>query len=541
MITFAEAVRDWSRKTPTAPAWWIDVDGELRSISWQQIEQAMLQVARSLSERGLVGGDRLVTYLPNGLSWALIDLACNLRGVIHAPVDHRLPQSFANHAVLKIRASILESLESLFSNRIDLTDPTDQPKKSDEAIYRWSNSPQKKLSFDLLQIKVQPTDTATILFTSGTSREPQGVMLSYENLLSNTLGKLAALPQFSSDRRLNLLSFSHAYARTCELSTWALTGGSMMSVSSFEQLLKFAPQLRPTLLNAVPHVFQKLQRILENDLTHDERQQSLSRLLGDSMRGLASGGAGLPNSTYQFFDQLGLPIIQGYGLTEASPVVCSNRSANPTGDSVGPPIQNVGIRIDGDQQLFVKSLGVMKGYWENPIETALRIQDGWLDTGDRAEQLSNGTLRILGRCDDRIVLSTGHKLDPLRIEQRLIEKLGIRNCMLVGNHQRFVIAIVVTDSVDEAELLRAFGDLLGDFPDFCIPKRLILEQNDWTEAAGLIHRKGNLLRTAILDRYHHEIASVYCRSFGRKQVALNPRDQDKQTGDADQRGNEVQQ
>ena len=183
----------------------------------------------------------------------------------------------------------------------------------------------------------------------------------------------------------------------------------------------------------------------------------------------------------------------------------------------------------------------MRGYWENPIDTALRIQDGWLDTGDRAEQLSDGSLRILGRCDDRIVLSTGHKVDPLRIEQRLIEKSGIQNCMLVGNQQRFVSAIVVTDSVDEAELLRVFAEVLSDYPDFCIPKKLILDQNNWTEATGLIHRKGSLLRTAILEHYRNEIALVYCRSFGRKQVALNPRDQDKQAGDADQRGNEVQQ
>ncbi len=501
----------------------------------------MLLVAQSLCDRGLVAGDRLVTQLPNSLSWVLVDLACSLRGIIHVPVDHRLPASFADDAVLKTRASVLPTLESVFSSRSDLSGPFRSP---DHAVYRWSICPQIESSFDALKIAVRPNDVATILFTSGTSREPQGVMLSYENLFSNALGKLEALPQYSSDRRLNLLPFAHAYARTCELSTWALTGGSMMSVQNFDQFLMFAPQLCPTLLNGVPYVFQKLRNKLEAYLVHEERRQALQSLIGDSMRGFASGGAGLPTDTYHFFSQIGLPIIQGYGLTEASPVVCSNRSINPTSDSVGPPIRNTEVRIGDEQRLFVKGPGIMQGYWENTLETALRIQDGWLDTGDRAEQRPDGTLQILGRFDDRIVLSTGHKVDPLRIEHRLMEIPSIRNCMLLGIQQRFVAAIVIVeapDEIDERKLLQAIREQMFDFPNFCIPKRLIVDCQDWTEQSGLINRKGSLRRTAILEHYRNPIASVYCRSFGRKQVSLNPSNQNKQAADSNQGGDEVQQ
>jgi long-chain acyl-CoA synthetase len=367
-------------------------------------------------------------------------------------------------------------------------------------------------------------------------------MLSHENLVENARGKLDAVPQFASDRRLNILPFSHAYARTCELSTWALTGGSMTSVSSYDQLSTIGPRFEPTLINAVPSVFQRLEQELEYFETIEHRKRELTSRFGSRLRCLASGGAGLATKTFHFFRELGLPIIQGYGLTEASPVVCSNRSDHPLEDCVGPPILNTEIHIDADQKLFVKGPGVMLGYWNQPSATERRIKNGWLDTGDRAERLPDGSLRILGRTDDRITLSTGYKVDPAAFEQRLVGQTGIRNAMLVGNGQRFLVAIiVVADSDQENGLLESIREALVDCPDYCIPKRLIIETADWTVSSGMVNHKGGLRRDAIAEHYRHAIAAAYCSTLRRKQIALDPSNRDQQGGDGTEQGNEVQQ
>jgi long-chain acyl-CoA synthetase len=315
----------------------------------------------------------------------------------------------------------------------------------------------------------------------------------------------------------------------------------MMSVPSYDQLWAYGSRFEPTLLNAVPAVFQRLQQELERSVSTDYRKHELALRLGNKLRCLASGGAGLSSETFGFFQKLGFPIIQGYGLTEASPVVCSNRTEQPLPDCVGRPILHTEIRIDAEQRLYVKGPGVMLGYWNQPSATSRRIANGWLETGDRAEQRSDGTLRILGRTDDRITLSTGYKVDPAAIEQCLVGKFGIRNCMLVGSGQRFLIAIVVADSDQEMSLLQSIRETLVDYPDYCIPKRLIVEKNAWTESSGMVNRKGGLRRDAIAEHYRHAIAASYCSTLGRKQVTLNPSNRDEQGGDRTEKGNEVQQ
>ncbi len=535
MITLADAVEEWAKKTPTAPGWWIDIDGDLISLSWKQIEQACLLVARTLSERGLNTGDRLVSYLPNGIGWAMVDLGCALRGIIHVPVDRRLSERDLESVVEQTQGFLVRSVAEFFQTKEEGSLPDDL------AIYAWSIDHFETMDFDSLRNPIHPHDPANILFTSGTTGAPLGVMLSHENLIQNARGKLDAVPQFAWDRRLNFLPFSHAYARTCELSTWALTGGSIMSVHTYDQLWTYGPRFEPTLLNAVPSVFQRLERELAHSDSTQQRKQELTQYLGSKLRCLASGGAGLPSKTFRFFHELGLPIIQGYGLTEASPVVCSNRSDHPLDDCVGPPIVQNEIRIDAEQRLYVKGPGVMLGYWNQPSATACRIQNGWLETGDRAEQLSNGSLRILGRTDDRITLSTGYKVDPAAIEQRLVGKSGIRNCMLVGSGQRFLVAIVVSDREQDHDLLQSIRKTLVDCPDYCIPRHLIIEKNDWTASSGMVNLKGSLRREAIAEHYRHKIAATYCSTLGRKQVTLDPSNRNEQGGDGTEQRNEVQQ
>jgi long-chain acyl-CoA synthetase len=264
-------------------------------------------------------------------------------------------------------------------------------------------------------------------------------------------------------------------------------------------------------------------------------------LLGERLRVLAAGGAGLSQDLFLWFANLGLPIIQGYGLTEASPVVCSNRSDNPQSNCVGPAIRDTELHIDAEERLWVKGPGVMLGYWEDDAATKKRIIDGWLDTGDRAAWTSAGAICILGRCDDRIVLSTGEKVDPSVIEDRMLQLPAIRRALLIGHQQKFLAAIVISETADESLLLNQIQLHLRDLPRYCIPKRLIIVKDDWTHEAGLVNHKGTIIRSAILDKYRLEIGRLFHASLGRRQDTLDPCQTEQQADPQHQQRDGVQQ
>jgi long-chain acyl-CoA synthetase len=518
MLSLLDFLRKWGRETPDAPAWWVEAERDkLRSLSWLEVAQVVESFAAKLPE---APGERILSYLPNGLDWVIVDLACQLRGLIHAPIDVRIPSSQIDEFVDYLRPILV--LRSL-----------DIPPPFSRSYGRGAGGEGSHQAAE--------NQAATILFTSGSSGTPRGVMLSRTNLLHNALGKLEALPQFSSDRRLNLLPFSHAYARTCELSTWLLTGGSMLCASNFEDALRLAPIFKPTLYNAVPYVFEKIQRLLPQvDRPIEQRRGTFDDLFGGKMRVMASGGAGLMKETFAYFAELGLPIIQGYGLTEASPVVCSNRVDNPQADNVGPPIHDTELRIDEDQKLYVRGPGVMLGYWNDDEATRRKIVGGWLDTGDRAERLSNGSIRIFGRCDDRIVLSTGEKIDPAPIEERLLRLKAIRSVVLAGHGKSFVSAVIVSQEAEDLNLPRINSEL-NDLPNYAIPKRLIIESEDWTVESGLLNHKGAVIRRAVLDRYRLDLGRLYHPSLGRRQESLDPSQSDQQGRRAEDHRDHVQQ
>jgi long-chain acyl-CoA synthetase len=543
--TLADGLFYWARRTPDAPAWWMEHDGKIGSVSWKEVEQATIAFANRLLEKKkrlpLVDTDRgsstsdnqsfperVMSYLPNGIEWAIVDLACQILGFIHVPIDRRIPKSELDYYRSRIRPIFA------FDSKEDLADEIQQCLASSHLN-----------SFAKISTPRHST-VATILFTSGTSHRPKGVMLSHDNLVQNARAKLEAVPQLPTDRRLNILPFAHAYARTCELSTWLLSGSSMLSVSSYKQMSNVAPLYQPTLINAVPYIFEKIQQdiVASSQDRRRDRGRDRGRLresLGNSLRILASGGAGLSVNVFSFFEELGLPIIQGYGLTEASPVICSNRVADPKANCVGLPVRDTEIFMNEEQRLFVRGPGVMLGYWDDREATAHRIRNGWLDTGDRAVQLPDGTLRILGRCDDRIVLKTGDKLDPLEIEQRLLRIASVEHLVLIGHQEKFVSAIVVTNEVHEQNLLDQFRMKLSDCPDYAIPKRLILVRNDWSMESGLLNHKGAVIRPAVMDRYRLDIGRLYHPSLGRRQESLKPRQDQQDAGSAQQDRDSIQQ
>lgn len=420
---------------------WIDERGRL---SWQDIADRARQTAAELSEAGVSSADIVVTQLSNGLPAVINSLAINSLGASESPVDMRLGQEFALHAA--------EKLNSRY-------------------VIRESGIQQLELHPENRQNCWPRVDEATlILWTSGTTSEPKAVVITWSGVLENAKGKLSAAAQTNDDRRLTVLPLSHAYARTCDFATWLITGGILSAGNGWDGIERLGPIVRPTLMNAVPYLIDK---VLGPELCHVDGglseaarvQERLEQLGLDGLRILGCGGAALSESRFEQIKRLGIAPIQGYGLTETSPVICSASPEDARTGVVGRPIPGTEVRISDDGEIQCRGPGVMRGYWGDRAATAKRItEDGWFRTGDCGRFESDGMLKVSGRQDEAVVLSTGYKFWPLELEQRLSGIAGVRHVILRGNGTGLEAIIDAVEGISDEVLWQGLRKCQTEFP-----------------------------------------------------------------------------
>ncbi len=506
--------------------------------NWGQIAQWVFDACRHIEQLRLPHGSHIASVHANSADWIVLDLACQILGFVHVAIDHRWPDTTV--------ARLLEVSESSRYFSSSVTPQADFANQR-RAVQRLNLNVDRSVAViratDLEWLiersrAVSSDASAQMLFTSGTSGEPKGVVLTHRNLVSNALGKLDAAPQFETDLRLNILPFCHAYARTCELSTWVLSKSRLAIATDWSGFLVSARRLQPTLVNLVPH--------LVNRLTSQSKQvnapESVVAILGGKVRLLQVGGASLSDSLWYELAAAGLPPLQGYGLTEASPVVCSNRAGEQRPGTIGRAIKGVELKVDGERQLWVFGPNVMRGYYGDRQATQDRIRNGWLATGDLVEQDVEGHYRIIGRVSEVIVLSNGFKVSPELIEARLAAVPWIERVMIVGQDRPYIAAVLWpawaslpdeffstnsqrSSSLDQAVMLAAvakrFEVLLSDLPKFMRPRRFIV-QHDGIGAieadSELVNAKGVLRRRLVTEKLQPEIAKLYFgdKDFGDK-------------------------
>ena len=513
---------------------------DTKDYTWGELRDLCCSATTYLLELGVKPQDRVANLGCNSLAWVMLDLACSVLNAIHVPLDPRMGQQQRSDCL------------SLLDPKIVFEDGAYKGETTSRCSYRSLESliqQQSNTNCDDLRTLCVPAkadDVANILFTSGTTGAQRGVMLSHRNLVLNAQAKLDAMPQLPSDHRLNFLPFSHAYARTCELTTWLLSYSSMEVMHGIEAVLQNAKEAAPSLINGVPLFYDRLSRVWSQQ---EPTLDSLHQILGDRIRRLASGGAALNAKLRADFQGVGLPVFQGYGLTEASPVVCSNRvlcSSDKSDatweclDEVGPVVQGTQIRIDANSKLWVAGDGVMLGYWRDDTATRNKIIDGWLDTGDLAELVlrpeedgnclpesaseTTPCVRILGRDDDTIVLSSGYKIFPLELEQRLKTISWIEQCLLVGDKRPFPILLCVgsrerlSGSVNRHKegLLREVHEALAGVANYALPRDILVQEEAWTSVARLANFKGGLMRKRIEQRYALEIEAIYQKELSKR-------------------------
>ncbi len=460
---FAQLQRWLVSRSDSTALLWLDASGQLQQLKWPELYAVASACAQSIDQQGFKPGDRLLHQSGNTATGVIVALASMLQGTIEVPLD---PQADAvsAQAISQLVTGRWFELPDWLTNLTPATRFTD----SQPAIAPYDN----------------PSAAALILFTSGSTGEPKGVTLSYDNLFQNASGKLLAVPQTPGDVRLTLLPIWHAYARTCDLITWLLSGCSLAIGLGFADWLRLAPIVRPTLINTVPSMAQRIA-----DTEFASRSTSRLHLLG-------CGGAAMSEALFDPFTDRGITVIQGYGLTEASPVICSATPQNARPGYVGCPIAGCETRIDETGRLSVRGPGVMLGYWNPKTQAAEPLMDEWLDTGDYVTvSPEDGQFKILGRADDRLVLSNGRKLFPGPIEQSLQQIAGVRHALLLAQ-DRYVIAYLDADRSQRSTeyYVSAASQIVESFPDWQRPRSFRFLLTPLADHPELFSRKGTLKR-----------------------------------------------
>jgi long-chain acyl-CoA synthetase len=419
----------------------------------------------------------------------------------------------------------------------------------------------------------QMNELASIIYTSGTTGRPKGVMLSHANMLTNAHACLDTFEVRADDLFLSFLPLSHTFERTLGYYLAVMTGATVAFARSIPLLSEDLLTIRPTLLISVPRIYERihgaiklkldegspLKRMLFNlavetgwaRFEHEQGRgprkvsfllwpvlqklvaQKILDRLGGRLRVAISGGAALAPEISRMFVGLGLPVVQGYGLTETSPVISGNHMENNFPDSVGQPIRGVQVRLGEQNALLTKGPHVMLGYWNNPEATSAMIDaDGWLNTGDVAHISATGHIYITGRIKEIIVMSNGEKIPPGDMEIAILHDPLIDQVMIYGEGRPYLIALAVlnpevwlhiaakvgvrpdmpeslTDSNVLAKVLRRIARNLSGFPGYANVHRVLLLREPWSIENGLLTPTLKVKRAEVAQRFANEIKQLY--------------------------------
>jgi len=429
--------------------------GVWHDLSWTEYRRLADGAAAGLIELGVEPGDRVAILSENRPEWLIADHAMLSAGAVtvplHAPlsvaqVQYQLAHSGARGIILSGQSqaqkvwAVLGSLPELkFVACFDAIAPG--PVRTvtwSGLVHRGAGSEEVRRR----EANLSPETLATIIYTSGTTGNPKGVMLTHGNLLFNAAAALERAGLDQTDTLLSWLPYSHIYARTVDHYLTTLGGLTVALGGPVERLLDDLGQIEPTWLTAVPRFYEKVWASVEA-LAPDERRGRLHRLF-PRIKHLSSGGAPLPRHIAEGFFEAGIPLLEGYGLTETSPVITFNSRDSYRIGSVGTAVAGVEVRIAEDGEILTRGPHVMKGYWDNPQATVQTIgPEGWLHTGDVGRLDDDGFLYITDRKKDLIITSGGKNIAPAEVERLLVSHPYIDQAVVYGDRRAFVTALIV--------------------------------------------------------------------------------------------------
>ncbi len=541
-----------AKRQAAAPFLWAKRDGAYRPWTWQRVAGEARILARALSARGVGAGDRVLVVAENRPEWAIADLAIMTAGAITVPAyttnttqthAYLLNHSEAAAAVVstdRLARPLLPALAQAPALKLVVAmEPLSEAEQLTVPVLSWAEAlalgEQTAVATSDPVATLARDDLACFIYTSGTGGNPKGVMLTHGNILTNVAGALAVLETLDLSAEEVFLSFlplSHAYEHTAGQFLPMAVGAQIYYADGLEALASNFVEVRPTVVACVPRLYEVMrQRILrmtarqsglkaklfaktielgskayERPEAMSLAQRALNRLLdklvrdavrarfGGRIKALVSGGAALHYDVALFFAALGVPLFQGYGLTECAPVISVNGPGATKLHTVGRPIPGMEVRIAEDGEILARGPSVMRGYWRDDVGTSQVLRDGWLHTGDIGVIDRDGFLQITDRKKDIIVVSGGDNVAPQRVEGVLALQPEIDQAIVYGDGQPHLVALIVPD----AEFAKAYARRHGLQPELA----QLVQHKDFERALGEAVTRANE-SLSVIERVRH--------------------------------------
>jgi len=582
--TLDELFRERVRRSPDNVAYtqFDETEHAWVSLTWAELAVQVERWQVAFRETGLEKGDRVAICYRNSVEWVVFDQAALRLGLVVVPlytadradnIAYVIDDSgaklalFADQELWRQVSTTDEDVSSLTT--VLVFDEQDTEGSLVQRVDDWL--PELGQHFE--RGLAEPDDLASIVYTSGTTGRPKGVMLSHRNMLSNAYSGMRSVALRPSDRLLSFLPLSHTLERTIGYYAALMSGCSVAYNRSIPELADDMLQIRPTVLISVPRIFERIHNQIYTSLSKQSTfkrwlfssavrtgwrkfkvhqgianwhprlilikmfdsmvASKVREKLGGQLRFVIVGGAPLSEDVAKTFISLGVPLLQGYGLTESSPVVTVNTLEKNRPNSIGMLLRGVSVKLGDNDELWVRGDNVMQGYWRKSQATQEVIveedDERWLRTGDRASIDVDGFLHIIGRIKDILVLANGEKVPPPDIEAAISRDSLFEQVMVVGEGKSFLSALVVLNpdrwetacsskgwSVDTLNspdvqdyLVEKIAQQMEDFPGYAKIRKVAICEEEWTVDSGLLTPTLKIRRPKIAEHYSAKIEHLY--------------------------------
>lgn len=584
--TLDELFRERVRRSSSKLAY-SQFDGQANewiNYSWADIAKEVERWQVALRETGLAKGDRVAIHYRNSIEWVVFDQAALRLGLVVVPLYTADRADNIAYVIENSGAKLVLTLDTVTWQEVSDADEDVSCVETVLVFEQPGNTPSdsrvKLLSDWLPELGqhferglAEPDDLASIVYTSGTTGRPKGVMLTHKNMLANAYAGMRSVALTPQDCLLSFLPLSHTLERTVGYYAAMMSGSSVAYNRSIPQLGEDLLLIKPSVLVSVPRIFERIHNKIYASLSD---ASPIKRKLFDvaiaggwhafrTRQGLASwhprllfagvldrfvakpvreslggrldfavvGGAPLSADVAKTFISLGIPLLQGYGLTESSPIVSVNTKNQNRLGSIGLPLRGVDVKLMANDEIWVKGQNVMMGYWQNPEATAdCIVEDGderWLRTGDRGAIDKDGFIRIIGRIKDILVLANGEKVPPPDIEAAITREPLFEQVMVVGEGKSFlsVLAVLSEKLLNDlctqqgwpaeqrnaanlhAYLIEKISAQMEDFPGYAKVRKIHICDSEWSVENGLLTPTLKIKRPLITAHYAEQIAALY--------------------------------
>ena len=548
---------------------WLNPNNK-KTYTWEETQKNILKLSRIIKEN-IKEGDRCLLVSENRPEWFISDMAIMLSGGITVPAYTTYTEEDYKYLIEDCEPSLLivsnnEMLKKL-SNTINEKEFIKKVITLDELNKVIDNlhiiDEEKYLDFNIIlknnllkedkikNDKLKRTSPACIIYTSGTGGNPKGVILSHGGILNNLVGACEIMKPLFNSRPVFLtwLPLSHSYEHCVQFAQIAV-GAKVFYAEKIEKLLENISEAKPTIMTAVPRFYQNLynkininlkkqtgfkaklinttlrlgkKKLLNQKMTFSEKllnfiveilvRKKIKKQFGGNLKAFVSGGGALDKEIGEFLNSVGLPTLQGYGLTETSPVVSCNPIHKIKVETVGPPFRGNQVKIANDGEILVKGENVMLGYWNKKEETDKVIIDGWLHTGDIGEiDPEDGYLKITDRKKDIIVSAGGDNISPAKIENMITNEPEIDQCMVYGDKKNYLVALIVPskDFLKEKEKIDNVIEKINKKLTLLEKiKRIQLIDENFSIENGLMTPTMKVKRKKVTEKYKIQLEKLY--------------------------------